>query len=94
MEIVQPCFHIIVVSTVAEGVVGCKDQRFEIGIARCGVCFKVTPGIVDIRTDALAALVVNSNNVSENVLVEEEIVVITSRIRGLMKNDAERSALN
>ena len=83
LEIVETCLYIVVITTVAEGVIGRKDQRFEIGIARCGVCFKVTPGIVDIRTDALAVLVVNGNDVSENVLVEEEIIVISCDIRGL-----------
>jgi len=72
LQIIQLGLGIVVVPTVAEGVVCPNDIVFQRGIARKSTGNAVAPGIISIRTNLFAACVINRNDIPLQVFLEVE----------------------
>jgi len=84
--------RIVVVTSVAEGV-GINDGSLQCSYTTRDGCAHVAPRVVDVRADLCAALVVDRDNVSEIVFLEEEAVINVCGVLARAVHQSDRRAL-
>ena len=92
LQIVQRRMRIVVVTSVAERV-RVNDGSFQCSHANSDGCAHVAPCVVDVRSDLCAALVVDRDNISEIIFLEEEAVINICGVLARAVHQSDRRAL-
>ena len=74
LEIIESRLNIVVITTVAEGVIAIYNAVFQRRIAADCLYGVIAPRVIEVCTDLFAEFVVNCNDVALQVLFEEEHV--------------------
>ena len=79
LQIVQPGLGVVVIPTIAEGVISPHDALLHRGRIGCRAEGKIPPGVIRIRTDFLAGSVIDGYDISLQVLLKEIVLELPGR---------------
>ena len=74
LQIVQPGLGVVVIPTIAEGVISPHDALLHRGRIGCRAEGKIPPGAIRIRADFLAGSVIDGYDISLQVLLKEIVL--------------------
>ena len=79
LQIVQPGLGVVVIPTIAEGVISPHDALLHRGRIGCRAEGKIPPGAIRIRADFLAGSVIDGYDISLQVLLKEIVLELPGR---------------